>query len=110
MRCENPGHVPRRASGHWNLKKGRARYVLKKHVSTENKQHKHELEGRTAAAQSLEWSKNSQPDDYYINEEGMYELVFSSLQPKAKDFRKHCCNVLFPHVRQQLTNKMIEDH
>ena len=82
-------------------KKGRARDVLKKHVSIENKQHKHELEGCTAAVHPLEWSKNSQPDDYYINEEGMYELVFSIQQPKAKDFRKHCCDVLFPHVRQR---------
>ena len=30
--------------------KGRARNVLKKHVSIENKQHKHELERRAAAA------------------------------------------------------------
>ena len=36
----------------------------------------------------------------------MYEIVFSSQQPKAKDFRRHCCNVLFPHVRQQLSNKL----
>ena len=36
----------------------------------------------------------------------MYELLFSSQQPKAKDFRRHCCNVLFPHVRQQLSDKL----
>ena len=59
-------------------KKGRARDVLKKHVSIENKQHKDELEERAAAARPLEWSKNSQPDDYYISEEGMYKLVFGS--------------------------------
>ena len=46
--------------------------------------------------------------DYYINEE--YELLFSSQRPKAKNFRKHCFNVLLPHVRQQLTNKMKEEH
>ena len=40
----------------------------------------------------------------------MYELLFSSQQPKVKDFRRHCWNVLFPHARQQLTNKMKEDH
>ena len=91
-------------------KKDRARDVLKKHVNIENKQHKHELEGCAAAARPLEWPKKSQPDDYYINEENMYELLFSSQQPKAKDFRRHYCNVLFPHVRQQLLNKMKEDH
>ena len=40
----------------------------------------------------------------------MYELVFGSQQPKTKEFRKHCCNVMFPHVRQQLTNKMKEEY
>ena len=40
----------------------------------------------------------------------MYKIVFSSQQPKAKQFRRHCYSVLFPHVRQQLTNKMKEGH
>ena len=40
----------------------------------------------------------------------MYELVFGSQQAKAEEFRKHCCNVLFPNIWQQLTNKMKEDH
>ena len=79
-------------------KKGRARDVLKKHVSIEYKQHKHELERRPAAVQPLEWPKNSQPDDYYINEERMYELLFSSQQPKVMDFRKHCCNATFLQI------------
>ena len=35
-------------------KKGRTRDVLKKHVSTDNKQHKHELEGRPVGACLLE--------------------------------------------------------
>ena len=87
-------------------KKDRTRDVLKKHVNIENKQHKHELEGCATAAHPLEWPKKSQPDNYYINEENMYELLFSSQQPKAKDFRRHYCNVLFPHVWQQLLNKM----
>ena len=91
-------------------KKGRTGDVLKKHVSIESKQHKHELEGRAIAARLLEWPKNRQPDDYYINEEGMYELGFGSQQPKKKDFRKHCFNVLFAHVRQQITNKMNQEH
>ena len=40
----------------------------------------------------------------------MYELLFSSQQPKAKDFRRHCCNVIFPQIRQWLTNKMKEEY
>ena len=46
----------------------------------------------------LESPKNSQPDEYYIRGEGMYKLIFGSQQPKAKEFRKHCCNVMFPRV------------
>ena len=58
----------------------------------------------------MDWSRDSRKDDYYINKEGMYELVFGSQQPKGKNFRKHCCTVMFLRIRQQLTNKMIEDH
>ena len=54
----------------------------------------------------MNWSRDSRKDDYNINEKGTYELLFSSQQPNAKDFRRHCCNVLFPHVRQQLSGKL----
>ena len=40
----------------------------------------------------------------------MYELLFSRQQQKTKAFRKHCCNVLFPHVLQQFTKKIQEEH
>ena len=62
------------------------------------------------AGTPVDWSKDSQKYNIYISEEGMYELLFSSQQSKAKDFRKHYCNVLFLHVRQQLTSKMKEGH
>ena len=39
----------------------------------------------------------------------MNGMLFSRQQPKAKDFRKHCCNVMFPHIRQQLTENMVND-
>ena len=54
--------------------KGRARDVLKSHV---NKQHKHELEG-TYTVTPVDWPKSSQPDEYYINEDGMCELLVGS--------------------------------
>ena len=66
--------------------------------------------GFTAAGKHVDRPKDSQKYDIYINEEGMYEIVFSSQQPKAKDFRRHCCNMLFPHVRQWLRNKTQEEH
>ena len=40
----------------------------------------------------------------------MYEVVFLSQQPKAKIFRKHCCDMMFPWIQQQITNKMKKDH
>lgn len=35
---------------------------------------------------------------------------FSSQHPKAKDYRGHCCNVIFLHVRQRFAKKIYEDH
>ena len=67
------------------------------------------MTGLVSELKPVDWPKDLQKYDIYINEEGMYEIVFSSQQPKAKDFRRYCCIVLFPHVRQQLTNKMKED-
>ena len=58
-----------------------------------------------AACTPIKWPKDSQKYDIYTNGEGTYELLFSSQQPKAKYFRRHCFNVLFPHVRQQLSDK-----
>ena len=73
--------------------------------SRENYAHKWQLTGFISETKPVDWLKDSQKYDIYINEEGMHEIVFSSQQPKAKTFRKHCCNVLFPHVRQQLSDK-----
>ena len=86
-----------------------ARQVVRHHCTRENIQHKHQLAAVTTAGTTVNWSKDSQKLDMYINEEGMYELLFSSQQLKAKDFRRHCCDVIFPQIWQQLTNKMKEE-
>ena len=39
----------------------------------------------------------------------MYELLFSSQQPIAVEFRGHCCNVAFTSIQQQLTDKIVDD-
>ena len=36
--------------------------------------------------------------------------LFGNQKPKVNNFRKQCCNVIFPQIRQQLANKMKEDH
>ena len=48
--------------------------------------------------------------DIYVNEKGLYEELFSSQQPLAKSFRKNYCIVMSPHLRQQLVNKIQEEH
>ena len=59
-----------------------------------------------AAVTSINWPKDSRNDDYCTNEEGMYKLLFPSQQPKTKIFRRHCFDVLFPRVWQQLSDKL----
>ena len=53
----------------------------------------------------MDWPMNSRKDGYYISEEGMNELVFRSQQHKAKNFRKHFCNVIFPRTQQAITGR-----
>ena len=79
--------------------------IVKNHYSKEKYTQKYQLGSVLAAGTHSDWPKDLQKFDIYINEEGIYELLFSSQQPKAKDFRRHCCNVLFPHVQQQLSDK-----
>ena len=84
--------------------------IVKHHCRRENHAHKYQLSKFVSETNFMDWPKDSRKDDYYINEERVYELLFSSQQPNVKDFRRHCCNVLFPHVHQQLTNKMKGEH
>ena len=84
----------------------KAANTVKDHYSKKNYGQKYQMIGVTAVGIRVDWPKDSQKSDIYIIEEGVYELLFSTQQPKAKDFRRHCRNVLFPQIRQQLTNKM----
>ena len=63
--------------------------VVRTHVSGENVAHKYQQCGHFTVGVTTKWPKDSQKYDLYINEEGLYELVFSSQQPLAKAFRKH---------------------
>ena len=80
-------------------------HVIKAHVSPENYAQKYQMSSVPNAVTPINWPKDSEKYDIYTNEEGMYELLFSSQQPKAKNFRTHCFNALFPHVQQQLSDK-----
>ena len=77
-----------------------------KHLcSKENYAHKWQLNEFVSETNFMDRPKDSRKDDYYINEEGMYEIVFWSQEPKTKGSRRHCCNRLLPQVRWKLTNK-----
>ena len=82
--------------------------VISDHVSPENRAYKYQLVNLTTAVKSVKWPTDSRKDEYYINEEGMYELAFTSQQKEAKDFRKYCCNTLFPKIRQKLVDIDLE--
>ena len=84
--------------------------IVKAFCSQEYYVQKYQMSDFKAAGKPVDWPKDSQKYDNYTNVEGVYELLFSSQQTKAKDFRRHCCNVLFTHVRQRLTNKMTGEH
>ena len=72
--------------------------IVKIHYSKENYVQKKQMSSVTATVTPVDWPKDSQKYNIYTNEEGTYGLLFSSQQPKANDFRRHCWNVLFPHV------------
>ena len=84
--------------------------IVNAFCSRENYTYKWQLNKFLAAENCMDWTKDLRKDYCYINEEELYETVFSSQQSKSKDFRRHCCSVLFPHVRQQLTNKIQKEH
>ena len=94
----------------YNKKTSKTANTIRAHCSRENYAHKYELTKVHAACTLLNWPSDLRKYDCYLNEEWMYELVFSSQQQKAKAFRKYCCNEMFPRVRKQLVDKMQEDH
>ena len=51
--------------------------IVKKLCIQENYTHKCQLTEFASATNFMDWPKDSRKDDYYINEDGMYELLFS---------------------------------
>ena len=56
-----------------------------------------------ATVKPVDWSKNSQPDKYYINEEGMCELLVRSQQPLAKELAEYMGIkiIVYKYVRKE---------
>ena len=84
-------------------------YEVRAHCSLENYAHKYQLISVRTERTPMKWPIDSQKYDFYINEEGMYELLFKSQQLQAKAFRKYCCNEMFPKIRNQLLRQRIEE-
>ena len=82
--------------------------VIVDHVSLENRVYKYQFTDFPETGKLVKWPTDSRKDEYYINEEGMYELAFTSQQKEAKEFRKYCFNVMFPQIRQKLVDIDLE--
>ena len=83
-------------------------HVIKDLCTAENIRQKDQLIGVLSDSTPVLWPADSQKYDLYINEQGMYELVFKSEQNLAKDFQDYCCNTLFPKIRQKLVDIDLE--
>ena len=78
----------------WGYEKStKTAYEVRAHCSLENYAHKYQLISVRTEHTPMKWSIDSQKYDFYINEEGMYELLFKSQQLQAKAFRKYCCTL-----------------
>ena len=84
----------------YDAKTSKTTNIIRAHCSPKNTTQKYEMSSVHAVGTPVNWPKESQKYHIYINEEGMYEVVFSSQQLKAKNLRKHCFNVMFPRIRQ----------
>ena len=82
---KNFGPVPKRPARHYSIT-GKTVNIVKNHCSKEYIQHKHQLAVVHAACIPINWPKDSQKLDLYMNEEGMIELLVGSQQPLAKEF------------------------
>lgn len=104
----SPGPVPGKGRGQWNKVKPLRPLIVKQLWRQENCAHKSQLTEFISTTNLINWWKNSRKEGYYTNEDGKNELLFSSQQRKAKNFRKHCCNVTFLLIQQQLANNIID--
>lgn len=84
--------------------------IIKALCSKKNYAQKYQIIKFPAVGNFGHWPKESRKDEYYINEGEMYDLVSLSQQPESGGFRKYHFNTLFPHICQQLTKKVEEDH
>ena len=74
---------------------GNSREAMKKHVDVEDKKKMNEL----MASRNVT-PLNSQPHTTYINESGLYSLIFGSKLETAKKFKRWVTNEVLPSIRE----------
>jgi prophage antirepressor-like protein len=74
---------------------GNSREAMKKHVDMEDKKKMNEL----MASRNVT-PLNSQPHTTYINESGLYSLIFGSKLETAKKFKRWVTNEVLPSIRE----------
>ena len=100
------GREPVQALGY--SKHTKTAHVIKDLCTAENIRQKDQLISVLSDSTPVLWPADSQKYDLYINEQGMYELAFTSQQKEAKEFGKYCFNTLFPQIRQKLVDIDLE--
>ena len=63
--------------------------IVRYHCNRENYAHKWQLVGLVSEIKPVNWPRDSQILDLYINEEGMIELLVGSQQPLAKELAEY---------------------
>ena len=83
-------------------------HVIRAHVSVQNYAQKYDLTSVLTAGTPVNWPSDSRTDDYYLNEEGIRELVLKSKQPKAADLAEHPGINVHKHKYTSKENESIE--
>ena len=73
----------------YNKKTSKTANIIRARCNRENYAHKYDLTKFVLETNPINWPKDLQKQDIYINEEGIRELVLKSKQPKAADIAEH---------------------
>ena len=85
---KNLGLVLKKFARHYSITKKTAD-IIKAFCSKENFAHKYQIAGLVSETKPVDWPKDLRKDDYYINEEGITELLVGSQQPPAKELAEY---------------------
>ena len=76
------------------------RKSIRDHVWNRNKVILSGFKGVPKSEPPLKSSQNSQPNTIYLKEPGLYQMVFKSNLPSARDFQQWVCEEVLPSIRK----------